>query len=247
MNAVKTNITVRVIAKGGKYLGADIGGAFVTIKNVHTGELLASGNTQGGSGPANLMTTTINRTQSWPTTGASFFNASLNIGEPVYLKITATGPNAGLQSINEVSATQWIVPGKDITGGDGLLLELPGLLVQVQSPATHTNLATINPPVVNFMANVTMMCGCPITTQPPWVYTDFDVAAIISVINNDGTKKQLEILKLNFDKITSQFTNHWQLPGIGFYEAVVYACQPGNGNTGVGKVSFFIPPPAVTQ
>jgi hypothetical protein len=36
-----TEIVVRVIAKDGKFLGDDIGGALVTLRDVQTGELLA--------------------------------------------------------------------------------------------------------------------------------------------------------------------------------------------------------------
>ena len=41
-----TQIDVRVIAKDGKFLGDDIGGALVTIHDVATGELLARGQPQ---------------------------------------------------------------------------------------------------------------------------------------------------------------------------------------------------------
>src|ERR1044072_4661167 len=44
-----TQIDVRVIAKGGKYLGDDIGGALVTVEDVRTGGLLARGTTSGRS------------------------------------------------------------------------------------------------------------------------------------------------------------------------------------------------------
>jgi hypothetical protein len=52
MSGIPTRITVRVIARDGKFLGDDLGGALVTIRDLHTGDLLASGRTQGGSGPA---------------------------------------------------------------------------------------------------------------------------------------------------------------------------------------------------
>jgi len=42
MPGTPTKITVRVIARDGKFLGDDIGGALVTIRDAHTGELLAS-------------------------------------------------------------------------------------------------------------------------------------------------------------------------------------------------------------
>jgi hypothetical protein len=55
-----------------------------------------------------------------------------------------------------VSATQWVVPGKHITAGDGWVLELPGLVVDVQAPPTHTRLEG-TPQAVRLQANVTMM------------------------------------------------------------------------------------------
>src|ERR1700679_3161320 len=66
MLSVPTNITVRVIARAGKFLGDDIGGAEVTIRDVRSGELLAHGRTRGGSGPASLMTTPLTRNQPIP-------------------------------------------------------------------------------------------------------------------------------------------------------------------------------------
>lgn len=50
MKQGKTKIRVRVQAKGGKFLGNDIGGALVTIRDAQTGEIHASGVTSGDSG-----------------------------------------------------------------------------------------------------------------------------------------------------------------------------------------------------
>jgi hypothetical protein len=46
----KTTIEVRAIAAGGKFLGDDIGGAEVTVRDAGTGELVASGRVRGDSG-----------------------------------------------------------------------------------------------------------------------------------------------------------------------------------------------------
>ena len=48
-DAASTRITVRVQARGGKFLSDDIGGAVVTIRDAMTGELFATGPTAGGS------------------------------------------------------------------------------------------------------------------------------------------------------------------------------------------------------
>ena len=86
-----TQIDVRVIAKDGKYLGDDIGGALVTIHDVATGELLARGNTSGGSGLPDLMEIRLTRAEVLPAEvlpvdGASVFTATLDIDEPCLIK-----------------------------------------------------------------------------------------------------------------------------------------------------------------
>src|ERR1051325_9680849 len=113
---IPTQIDVRVIAKDGKYLGDDIGGALVTIHDVQTGELLARGTTSGGSGQSNLMEICITRAEVLPVDGASVFTVSLDLDNPRLIRVTAYGPLAAQQSANTVSLTQWIYPGKNLTG-----------------------------------------------------------------------------------------------------------------------------------
>src|ERR1051325_3582682 len=74
----KTRVDVRVIAKGGKYLGDDIGGALVTVEDVHTGESLARGTTSGGSGVTNLMSVCVTQSEVLPVEQASVFTATLD-------------------------------------------------------------------------------------------------------------------------------------------------------------------------
>lgn len=232
-----TQITVRVIAKGGKFLGADIGGSLVTIRNAQTGELLAKGTTSGGSGNTKeIMQTPRLRGTAIPTDMASEFAASFAIDEPLLLEVTAYGPLGGLQSSNKVSAMQWMVPGKDITGGDGLLLEIPGLLVQVLEPATHLGLPSL-PYEIKFAANVTMMCGCPISPGGIWDSSDFEVGAQILLKG-----KIIDEVAFQYAGQASQFTGSWTAKDYGYYEAIVFAYQPDSGNTGMGRVAFFFMP-----
>jgi hypothetical protein len=242
MATTPTCITVRVIAKDGKFLGADIGGSLVTIRDVMTGELLAKGYTTGDSGNT---TEIMNTPRTWgtpiPTDSASGFTAQLLLDEPVFIEVTAYGPLGGLQSAHRVSATQWVMPGKDITGGDGLLLVLPGLLVQVLDPPTHLSYNQV-PWEIPIAANVMMMCGCPIGPGPvpDWSESNFEVSAQIrangAVVAN---------VKLEYADQLSLFKGSYTVEAEGFYEMIVYAYQPSNGNTGLGRVTFFyLPPPS---
>ena len=79
---------------------------------------------------------------------------------------------------NTVSSVQWVVPGKDITGGDGWLLEIPGFFVDIREPAMHTMLNGA-PQTIPLKANVRMMCGCPIEPGGLWDANQFEVAAVI--------------------------------------------------------------------
>ena len=52
--------------------------------------------------------------------------------------------------------TQWVVPGKHITGGDAWMLELPGFVVDVIAPPAPATLKGV-PQDVIITANVVMM------------------------------------------------------------------------------------------
>lgn len=248
-----SQLQVRVIAQGGKFLGDDIGGAMITVRHAQTGELLANGTLSGGSGDLwALMVNPIPRTEPLPTAGASVFTAAITAPTqmPIPLLITATGPSAGLQSAATVSATQWIVPGLTDAKGNSVvfscLLELPGLIVQVMNPPTHLNVQKL-PQAVNFEVNVAMMCGCPIdnntdtdgphTFPNPWPTNDFVVGCIIAC--EGQTVDQFELDFDNTANIPGRYTGSWKMATPGFYTGYVYAHQLSTGNTGAGTVSFF--------
>lgn len=267
-DVTNTSITVRVQARGGKFLGDDIGGAVVTIRDAMTGELFATGATAGTSGAlsptyaSNASLSTIVTPTSGPSTvqwllavdansrktNTSSFTARLSIDRPRLLAVEAFGPIGGLQSAHRVTATQWIVPGQDLTQPPGLVIVLPGLLVQVMSPATHTEFPpSISKRSLDILANVAMMCGCPISnvSNNPWVPSDFDVAAQIRVVG--GPDVQKVTLAFNQAGTPSLFDGTFSVPpnltaDPIYYEAIVTARQLSTGNVGTGTVTFFVLP-----
>jgi len=256
MSGTNTKVLVRVIARAGKFLGDDIGGALVAIRDARSGELLASGRTTGGSGPTKgIMQTPRTRNQPIPTAdppnnNACFFEATLSLEAPRLVEISALGPLAAQQSANRVSATTWVYPGigiapLDSPGGpirpDGFLLEIPGLLVQIVSPPQHYLPYKPDPRTqIQISANVTMMCGCPINTDP-WPFGDFQVGA--SILHKGKTSN----IALTFDTkapAPSQFTVNWTPGDYGVFEITVWAFQVSTGNTGVDHTSVNLQSPA---
>ncbi len=231
--AEATRIDVRVIAKGANFIGTSMGGASVTIADADTGEILAHGATRGSTGDTDrIMKEAHVRPRVLSTEGTAVFSTTLDLAGPRRLRITALGPLAQRQASNEVSATQWIVPGKDLTGGDGVLLEMPGFVVDVLSPPSHTRL---DGRTVRLAANVTMMCGCPVTPGGLWNADRFEVAAL--VYRDDD---QVATVPLAYDGTASQFAAQWTAPEPGTYRAVVYAFDPSNGNTGIDQTTFLV-------
>jgi molecular chaperone DnaK (HSP70) len=153
--ALPTHITIRVKTKGAKFLGTSMGGALVTIRDAETGELLAKGITSGSTGNTERI---MKAPRGVPVSdeGSAKFTATIDIDGPRLLEVTAYGPLSQRQAANRVSATQWVVPGEHITGGDGWLMELPGLAVQILSPRSHVLFEGV-PQTVKIEANITMM------------------------------------------------------------------------------------------
>jgi hypothetical protein len=268
-DVTETRITVRVQARGGKFLGDDIGGAVVTIRDAMTGELFATGPTAGGSGTlsptyaanASLSTIVTPTTPSQTTvtwllavdtdsrkTTTSAFTATLFLDRPRLLAVEAFGPLGGLQSAHRITATQWIVPGQHLTQPPGLVLVLPGLLVQVMSPATHTAFPpSSSQTTLDIVANVAMMCGCPISNAPnnPWLPSDFDVSVQIREVG--GPQVGTATLGFNQAGTASLFAGTFSVPpnltaDPIYYEAIVSARQLSTGNVGTGTVTFFTEP-----
>ncbi|HEX8906509.1 MAG TPA: hypothetical protein VF771_16785, partial [Longimicrobiaceae bacterium] len=133
------------------------------------------------------------------------------------------------------------------TGEQGVQVVIPGQLVEIVEPPTHTQLATPGP--VTIRANVAMMCGCPITTpesgQPAvWPASDFTVTALVYVLTGDDPVELQQAVPLAYAGTPSQFQGTWTMPARGFYEIAVVARQNGSSNTGLDRTTVFSLPPA---
>jgi len=233
--AEPTEIEVRVLSQGAKFIGTSMGGVLVTLRDAQTQELLASGVTRGSTGDTErIMKAPLRHHDAVATPDAAVFRATLDLAEPRLVEVAASGPLGQRQAMNRATSTMWVVPGKDVKGGDGWLLELPGFSVDVLAPPAHQGLRGI-PQKVAVRANVTMMCGCPIEPGGLWDADRFEVRALVS---RDG--KPLRELPLGFAGETSQFAAELEIDAPGAYEVLVYAYDPANGNTGLDRTTFYV-------
>lgn len=234
--ATPTTVTVRVLGKGSKFVGTSMGGALVTLKDASTGEVLAKGKTEGTTGNTQLIMKTPRIPGAQPISDdtSAKFTAVIDIDAPTYVEISAYGPLAHEQSANKVSVTQWILPGKDITHGDAVLLELPGFVVEILSPSGDIALGGI-PQSVEIRASVRMMCGCPIQPGGLWDADEIEVEA--SVKKGGG---EAQTIGMKYAGETSKFVANYKVTEAGTYEVTVSAFDPSDGNTGLDKTTFTV-------
>jgi hypothetical protein len=239
----QVTVEVRVIAAGGKFLGNDIGGAQVTVRDAVTGELVATGRVAGGSGVTSEI---MGQPRTWgtpvPVDQSSVFSFQVPVNEPRLLDITAYGPIGSLASARTASVQQWVLPWQNLVGPAGVQVVIPGQLVQIQAPATHTQLQ--KPGQVQILANLAMMCGCPITSSPPWPSSAFNVWGFVYLLNGQAPPQFYDQFYLYPTGIPSQFQGSWVMQTAGFYELVVGIQQNGTSNVGVDRVTVFCPPPS---
>lgn len=234
-SAEPTDITVRVLSKDAKFVGSSMGGARVVVRDAETGKVLAEGVTQGGTGDTNrIMHESGGRRATLASGDAAKFEATIDIEEPRQVEVEVFGPLAQRQSANRVTVTQWVVPGEDITGGDGWSIELPGYVVDVLDPPAHVKLPA-ETRKVDLRANVSLMCGCPITPGGLWDADELEVRALVAL---NGEK--LAPIDLTYGGQASQFAASVPVTAPGLYDVTVYAHNPRTGNTGLDRTTFIV-------
>lgn len=232
-HAEETTLIIRAKSKDAKFIGSSMGGAHIIVRDHSNGTILAEGLTAGGTGNTDIIMKQPHRRNA-PLTDdhTAFFKAVIDIDKPVFVRIEAYGPINARQA-TVLSTTQlWIIPGKDILG-DGIILEIPGFVVDLLPPeVTASDKSQVAK--VSIMANVVMMCGCPITNGGLWDAEQYEVAAMIS---KDGNV--VETVKLSVHEKASRFSGQVDLEA-GSYEITVYAYDPATGNTGLDKTNLAI-------
>jgi hypothetical protein len=164
-----TTVLVRVVAHRSLVLGHDVGGARVTITDVASGQLLASGLQQGEPGDQTQIMRTPHLMDEPVYSGrpaASFSAATLELTRPTLVEITAEGPLAYPKALQRASTTVLLIPGHDLTN-DGIVLHLYGL------PGAESNIRNPGEPLiakedVMLRASVRTLSGALVRPHSDW-------------------------------------------------------------------------------
>jgi hypothetical protein len=169
-----TRVVIRAVARDAKIIGDGVGGALIRVVDAETGEMLAEGRQTGETGDTKLIMSTprARGVKVYDTPGAGRYVAELSLTGPTQVNISAEGPLGYPQAQGSATKRMLLLPGRAVDG-DGVVLELNGFIVEVQSPEPMAPVAGD----LRVRARVRMMCGCPITPDGLWDANDIDVRA----------------------------------------------------------------------
>lgn len=224
-----TTVVVRAVAHDAKIVGSGVGGARITVRDAHSGEVLARGVQEGDTGDTDLVMRDPHRRGAslWDTPGAAVFRATLELERPTVVEVTAEGPLGTPHAVRRSSKTVLLLPGRDVTG-DGIVLELNGFKVELLRPAGE---AAAPGSTVAVRARVEMMCGCPTTPGGLW---DADLIDVVARLLRDG--EEVASRSMPYAGETSLFETELTVPDEpGSYELVVTAARPSRANFGIAR------------
>jgi hypothetical protein len=162
-----TTILVRVVANGSMVLGKDVGGARVTITDMATKQIMATGIQQGEAGDQNqiMRTPRLMEEPRYSSRPAAAFTATFDLLQPTLVELTAEGPLAYPASSQRASTTVWLIPGQDMTN-DGIVLHLYGYIVQIERPQPGTPLIAKDDVILR--ASVRTLSGALVRPHGDW-------------------------------------------------------------------------------
>ncbi len=168
-----TTVVVRAIAQDAKIIGSGVGGARITIRDTQTGDILATGVQEGGTGDTQaIMGDRPREGGVFDTEGAGQFVATLDLVRPTRVLIEAVGPLDTPHASQSATVSLLLVPGHDITG-DGVILTLHGFTVEVIDAPTEATPGER----IGVRARVTMLCGCPTEPDGLWDSSSYTLSA----------------------------------------------------------------------
>jgi hypothetical protein len=232
----ETKVMIRAVARDAKVIGTHVGGARITVKDAATGEILAQGMQQGGTGDTDLIMKKP-RTRGmalYNTPDTSGYLAVLHIDKPTVVEISAEAPLGNAQATQRSSKTMLLVPGEDVMG-DGVLLEIHGFIVTALAPLADAKVKAGSP--FELRATVTMACGCP--TEPDGLW-DANRIHVVARLVRDG-KVQSEI-PMTYAGVQNTFHVDVPVTASGPMELQVLAMDPVSANFGMMKEAISLVP-----
>ncbi|MBD0306024.1 MAG: hypothetical protein ICV76_05665 [Nitrospiraceae bacterium] len=242
---IDTEVTVRVVAHGAMVLGDQVGGARITITDVASGRLLASGLQQGDAGDQNqiMRTPRLMEEPHYSTRPSGSFRATIPLTQPTLVEIAAQGPLNYPAAMRRASTTVLLIPGRDLTN-DGIVLSLYGFIVQIENPSPGQPLMAKDD--VKLIASVRTLSGSLVRPHSDWDSRKVGIHG--EVLIGD---RVIERLQMFYSGSKSSFEAPFFVPtpaeapnGVTLR---VVAADGGGANFGVGQAQYPVLPEQIKR
>lgn len=172
-----TRVVTHVVTHDAKLIGTAVGGVRVTVRDAASGQLLAQGIQEGGTGDTPRIMTEPRRrgVPVFETPGAARWVAELPLDTPTVVDVTAEGPLAYPDQLARASKRLLLVPGGHVEG-DGIVLELHGYVIDLLAPTDSGGAPRAGEPIP-VRTRVRLLCSCP--TQPGGLWEVEEVTAYL--------------------------------------------------------------------
>ena len=234
----RTTVLVRVVAHGAMVLGREVGGARVTITDLETKQVLATGIQQGEAGDQNQIMRTPHLMEEpvYSARPAAAFTTTLELRKPTLVEITAEGPLAHPASMQHASQTVLLIPGHDLMN-DGIVLHLYGYIVQIEHPKPGQALMAKDD--VKLQASVRTLSGTLVRPHGDWDSRKIRIYGELLIGN-----RIVERLQMFYSNETGTFDAPFFVPKPdeapnGIVLRVV-ATDLTTGNSGVGRADCTV-------
>lgn len=222
-----TEILVHVLANDAKLMGTSIGGAWVTVRDVKSGEILSQGKHEGSTGDTDLIVKEpVKRGENrFPGDSPAVYQDVIELSKPTVVEISAEGPLGYPHSMQKASITTLLIPGKNMTG-EGVVLTLNGFVVDLMAPESVDSVKAGEP--FTLTTSVRMMCGCPTSPGGLWNSDDFEITAFL--LRNDEV---VSSAPMKFSGKTNIYTVEMKAPTSGSLEILITASDESKSNFGM--------------
>ena len=237
---VATHIVVRVVAHGAMVLGQDVGGARVTITDVETSRLLASGIQHGEEGDQNQIMRTPHLMEEplYTSVPSAAFRATLPLERPTRVEIAAQGPLAYPSAMQRATKTVLLIPGHDLRS-DGIVIDLSGYIVEIRQPPPGK--PVIAKDDLRLVASVRTLSGSFVRPYGDWDSREIGIYGEIMIGDRIVERLQMFYSGEKSDFEASFFVPTRNRAPDGLTLRVV-AADGARGNFGVGTATYPVLP-----
>lgn len=222
---VPTQLIVHVPTHDAKLIGTAVGGVRITVRDVISDRILATGLHEGATGDTKriMETPRVRGEPLFTTSDGARFQTTIPLSSATLIEVTAEGPLGYPEQMVRTSKRLTLVPGRHLTG-DGLVLEMHGYIIDLMSPDSTLVVPANTRSTIR--SRVRMLCSCPTGPDAMWKVNDVRARLI-----RDGLV--VHDVVLPYAGVASEYAAEMPAVPAGPYTLEIIAASPDIATFGV--------------